>query len=105
MSNFFKLLTLTRIGPGDTFKMAVYDSFEGRFKLLKKSLGKIYVEVVDVCMCYPQLVQSQPGEKYWIEEEHIAEIFKNENEQERANRVKKFFTAPFVRLSQRCQKW
>ena len=75
MSKSYKREILKRLRPGDIFEMAVYDCFEGRFKLLKKSLGKIYVEVVDVCMCYPQQVQSEPGEKYWIEEEEeIAEI-------------------------------
>ena len=60
------------------FRWGVYDCFEGDFKLLKKALGKIYVEIVDVCMCYRQQVQSQPGERYWIEEEEIAEIQKKE---------------------------
>ena len=67
---------LQTISPGEVFQMAVYDCFEGDFKLLKKALGKIYVEIVDVCMCYRQQVQSEPGERYWIEKEEIAEIQK-----------------------------
>lgn len=69
---------LNTISPGEIFQMGVYDCFEGDFKLLKKALGKIYVEIVDVCMCYRQQVQSEPGEKYWIEEREIAEIKKKE---------------------------
>ena len=69
---------LNTINPGEVFQMGVYDCFEGDFKLLKKALGKIYVEIVDVCMCYHQQVQSEPGERYWIEEEEIAEIQKKE---------------------------
>ena len=105
MSKFSNQMSLMRISPGDVFEMAVYDCFEGRFKLLKKSLGKIYVEVVDVCMCYPQQVQSQPGDKYWIEEREIAEIFKSENERKRVRRLEYFIDAPRRFWRQKSQMW
>lgn len=73
-------VVLQTISPGEIFQMGVYDCFEGDFKLLKKALGKIYVEIIDVCMCYRQQVQSQPGERYWIEEGEIAEIKKKEKQ-------------------------
>lgn len=78
MHNRYMHKALEKISPGDVIQMAVYDCFEGDFKLIKKMFGEIYVEVIDVCMCYPQQAQSQSGDRYWIEEDEIAEIFKKQ---------------------------
>lgn len=61
--------------PGSVVRATVYDSFSGYFKVIENQGDKWLLEVVDVSMCYPQQVQSQPGERYWINEN---ELYKEE---------------------------
>lgn len=57
--------------PGDIIDITVYEFFRGKVKLLEKRRRKIYVEAVDVWMCYPDQEQILPGEKYWISFDEI----------------------------------
>lgn len=61
--------------PGSVVRATVYDCFSGYFKVIENQGDKWLLEVVDVSMCYPQQVQSQPGERYWINEN---ELYKEE---------------------------
>lgn len=69
----YKILLFNKLG--DIIDIDVLDGFGGQVKLLKKGWLKIYIEIVDVCMCYSCQVQLQPGEKMWIAKE---DIFKEE---------------------------
>lgn len=57
--------------PGSVVNATVYDCFSGRVKVVENQGNKWLVEIVDVCMCYPQQSQSQPGEQYWINEDEL----------------------------------
>lgn len=61
--------------PGSVVRATVYDCFSGYFKVIENQGDKWLLEVVDVSMCYPQQVQSQPGERHWINEN---ELYKEE---------------------------
>lgn len=61
--------------PGSVVRATVYDCFSGYFKVIENQGDKWFLEVVDVSMCYPQQAQSQPGERYWINEN---ELYKEE---------------------------
>lgn len=46
--------------------ITVWDCFSGEVKILKNYGYKWFIEVVDVSMCYPQLVPCECGERMWI---------------------------------------
>lgn len=46
--------------------ITVWDCFTGEVKILKNYVYKWLVEIVDVSMCYPQLVPCKSGEIMWI---------------------------------------
>ena len=56
---------------GNIIDITVYDYFTGRVRLLKKERRKIYVEIVDVTMCYPSAHELTAGEKEWVSKESI----------------------------------
>lgn len=64
--------------PGDIINIAVYDCFEGKVRLLLQRKNAVYIEIIDVCMCYSCQVQSQTGEKYWIRKNDIFQ-YREEN--------------------------
>lgn len=49
-----------------TVRVTVYDCFTGKVKVLNNRFYKWLVEIVDVTMCYPQLVPYKGGERIWI---------------------------------------
>lgn len=55
----------------DIISISVYDCFNGKIKILKKKSRKYLIEIVDVCMCYPQQKQLRPGERMWINKDEI----------------------------------
>ncbi len=57
--------------------ITVWDSFEGEVKILKNRLYKWFVEIIDVSMCYPQLVPYRQGEKTWV---YRSELFREPKE-------------------------
>lgn len=57
--------------PGDIIDMAVYDCFEGKVKILQQEKDSVFIEIVDVCMCYPSQKQALPGERCWVDKEEI----------------------------------
>ena len=51
--------------------MVVYNCFEGKVKILQQEKDSVFIEIVDVCMCYPSQKQALPGERYWVDKEEI----------------------------------
>ena len=51
--------------------LTVYEFFSGKVKLLKKRRKRIYVEIVDVYMCYPCESTLPAGERLWVAKEDI----------------------------------
>lgn len=56
---------------GDVIDLTVYDYFTGRVRLLKKTRDKIYVEIIDVTMCYPSARALPTGKREWVPKELI----------------------------------
>ena len=56
---------------GDIIDLTVYDYFTGRVRLLKKTRRKIYVEIIDVTMCYPSAHELPAGKREWVPKELI----------------------------------
>lgn len=56
---------------GDIIDLTVYDYFTGRVRLLKKTRHKIYVEIIDVTMCYPSACVLPAGKREWIPKDLI----------------------------------
>lgn len=57
---------LKTMRTGHVVDITVWDCFSGKVKILKNHWYKWFVEVVDVSMCYPQLVPCECGERMWI---------------------------------------
>lgn len=46
--------------------ITVYDCFTGKVRILQNKGYKWLVEIIDVSMCYPQLVPCKYGERMWV---------------------------------------
>ncbi len=57
---------LKTMRKGKIVTITVWDSFEGEVKILKNRLYKWFVEIIDVSMCYTQLVPYTQEEKTWV---------------------------------------
>ena len=65
---------LIRNKSGDTIHLLVSDYFAGEVRLLKRGWRKIYVEIVDVSMIYPNAFQLPAGKRLWI---HSNELYRD----------------------------
>ena len=54
----------------------VYDAFEGEVKIVKEESSRIFVEIIDVLMCYPQQLPLNPGKRIWVNKR---DIYKRDN--------------------------
>lgn len=71
---------LKTMRKGKVVDITVWDCFEGKVKILKNRWYKWFVEIIDVSMCYPQLVPCKRGEKMWI---YRNELFRAPKESKR----------------------
>lgn len=65
------LKDLLTFRTGRVVDMTVWDSFDGKVKIVKNKLYKWLIEVVDVSMCYSCQRQLQPGERMWIYKKNL----------------------------------
>lgn len=86
MPQFLKYLIedWNAFSKGQTVFMTVWDTFEGKVKILKNRRWRWYVEIVDVYMCYPQQVPLQLGARMWIRQKDIYREIPNFKKKEKA---------------------
>ena len=75
MKYLLKDLLTFRIGC--IVNMTVWDSFDGKVKIVKNRGYKWLIEVIDVSMCYSCQRQLKHGERMWV---YRKELFRNEVE-------------------------
>lgn len=60
---------------GQIVHITVCDCFTGEVRILKNHWNKWFVEIIDVTMCYPQLVPCEYGETMWI---HRRDLYRDD---------------------------
>ena len=61
---------------GRIVDMTVWDSFDGKVKIVKNRFYKWLIEIVDVNMCYSSQKHLKPGERMWI---YKKDLFRDED--------------------------
>ncbi len=62
----YLLKDLLTFRTGRIVNMTVWDSFDGKVKIIKNRYYKWLIEVIDVSMCYSCQRQLKPGERMWV---------------------------------------
>ncbi|MBR3996039.1 MAG: hypothetical protein IKI97_12265 [Clostridia bacterium] len=62
----YLLKDLLTFRTGRIVNMTVWDSFDGKVKIIKNRCYKWLIEVIDVSMCYSCQRQLKPGERMWV---------------------------------------
>lgn len=60
---------------GQVVNITVCDCFTGEVRILKNHWNKWFIEIIDVTMCYPQLVPCEYGDKMWI---HRRDLYRDD---------------------------
>lgn len=82
----YLLKDLLGFRTGRIVNMTVWDSFDGKVKIVKNRGYKWLIEVIDVSMCYSCQRQLKPGERMWV---YRKELFRDEGEYKQKRRKKK----------------
>ena len=83
----YLLKDLLTFRTGCIVNMTVWDSFDGKVKIIKNRCYKWLIEVIDVSMCYSCQRQLKPGERMWV---YRKELFRDEDEYKPKRRKKKY---------------
>ena len=62
----YLLKDLLTFRTGRIVNITVWDSFDGKVKIIKNRCYKWLIEVIDVSMCYSCQRQLKPGERMWV---------------------------------------
>ena len=62
----YLLKDLLAFRTGRIVNITVWDSFDGKVKIIKNRCYKWLIEVIDVSMCYSCQRQLKPGERMWV---------------------------------------
>lgn len=62
----YLLKDLLTFRTGRIVNMTVWDSFDGKVKIIKNRCYKWLIEVIDVSMCFSCQRQLKPGERMWV---------------------------------------
>lgn len=82
----YLLKDLLTYRTGRIVNMTVWDSFDGKVKIIKNRCYKWLIEVIDVSMCYSCQRQLKPGERMWV---YRKELFRDGYKYKRKHRKKK----------------
>lgn len=67
----YLLSDLLHMRKGRIVYITVWDCFAGKVKIIQNRFYKWLIEIVDVSMCYDQLVPCQLGEQMWISKKDL----------------------------------
>ena len=82
----YLLKDLLTFRTGHIVNMTVWDSFDGKVKIIKNRCYKWLIEVIDVSMCYSCQRQLKPGERMWV---YRKELFRDGYKYKTKHRKKK----------------
>ena len=71
---------------GRIVNMTVWDSFDGKVKIIKNRCYKWLIEVIDVSMCYSCQRQLKPEERMWV---YRKELFRDDGKYKPKSKRKK----------------